>query len=504
MDATAIARSHGIGSHAVVIVNTTILGAYAHMLGVPLDVLERAYASLGLDDDLAAAEAAYAAVEVRDSVEPGQGAVPASAPTSAIVLPPVAPLLAHNADHAPTLHTGAWSSQEPVYRDRPAPCNQACPAGNDVVGFIQALKNEGPEAAAAILLRTQALPAVCGRVCPAPCMEACNRGAFDGAVNIRSLERWIADHAALRPAQQAAAQRRRFAVVGGGPAGLSAAYQLALRGHAVEIHEAGPAPGGVLRNGIPAFRLPAGALQRDLDRLLGLGIAVQCSSRVDAVALKRLGQENDAVIVCTGFGAALDLAVGEKNLDGVEQGLDFLERSKQGGVSVHGQVVVVGGGNTAIDCARSALRSGAAGVKLVYRRSRDAMPAIAEEIADAEQEGVRLLPLRQPVGFGGEGAVSSIRLAEVDLGAPDASGRPRPVVSGRVATIACDLVLLALGQARVIDVLPAGWQVRGGRAWRDEEALAVWLAGDCCKRRRHRDPRHRQRTARRTRGAGRA
>ena len=478
IDATAIAREHGIGSSSVVIINTTILGAYARLLGAPLSVLEESYASLALGGDLPAAEQAYERVRIR---APAQIAahLAVSTPVAATALPPVAPMTEHSADFPATLKTGSWSNQAPLYREHPAPCNLACPAGNDVVGFIQALKNDGAEAAAAILLRTQALPSVCGRVCPAPCMRACNRDAFDGAVNIRSLERWISDRSALQLAQRQAAVRRRFAVAGGGPAGLSAAYQLALRGHEVHIYEAGPALGGVLRNGIPAFRLPQDVLQRDLARILALGVEVQCNRRLGKSDLARLQQDYDALIVCTGFGPAFGLAAEGAALEGVEQGLAFLDRVKQGGATVHGHVAVVGGGNTAIDCARSALRCGAASVRLVYRRGREDMPAIREEIEAAEHEGVRLVLQRQPVAFTGDGAVSTMLVAEVEAGPPDESGRRRPLVTQRTSSIACDKVLLALGQSTEMDLLPDAWKMRGGRAWQGNQPLPVWFAGDC-------------------------
>ena len=281
------------------------------------------------------------------------------------------------------------------------------------------------------------------------------------------------------PAKQTAERRRRFAVVGGGPAGLSAAYQLALRGHAVTLFEAGPALGGVLRNGIPAFRLPPAVLQRDLDRLLSLGIEVQCKSRLGRDDLLRRQSDYDGWIVCTGFGPALGLTAEGVELDGVEQGLGFLDRVKQGEAAVGGQVVVVGGGNTAIDCARTALRCGAATVKLVYRRGREDMPAIAEEIEDAEPEGVRLILYRQPIAFAGNGKLSTVVVAEVEAGPPDASGRRRPVVTQRTSSIACDTVLLALGQGTEMDLLPGPWRMQDGRAWQGDEALPVWFAGDC-------------------------
>jgi NADPH-dependent glutamate synthase beta subunit-like oxidoreductase/NAD-dependent dihydropyrimidine dehydrogenase PreA subunit len=474
IDATAIAREQGIGSSSVVIINTTILGAYARLLGLPLSVLEKAYASLGLGGDLVAAQHAYEQVRVCEPIQENDGPG-ASAPATGPAV--VGTVLGHSADFPATLKTGSWSNQAPVYSEHSAPCNLACPAGNDVVGFIQALKNEGPHQAAAILLRTQPLPSVCGRVCPAPCMQACNREAFDGAVNIRSLERWIADHSALELKPQTAAQPLRIAVVGGGPAGLSAAYQLALNGHAVTIYEAGPALGGVLQSGIPAFRLPYEALKRDIERILKLGVEARCNSRLGKDDLKRL--RYDALIVCTGLGPAFDLAAEGKNLDGVEQGLDFLDRVKREHVALHGNVIVVGGGNTAIDCARSALRCGASQVKIVYRRSREDMPAIAEEIEDAEREGVQLMPYRQPVEFTGIGAVSAVVVAEVEAGPPDASGRRRPLVTQRTSSLPCDKVLLALGQKSELDLLPDSWRIREGRAWEGDCLLPVWFAGDC-------------------------
>jgi NADPH-dependent glutamate synthase beta subunit-like oxidoreductase/ferredoxin len=275
------------------------------------------------------------------------------------------------------------------------------------------------------------------------------------------------------------AQPLRVAVIGGGPAGLSAAYQLALGGHKVTIYEAGPALGGVLRSGIPAFRLPDEALARDVDRILKLGVEARCNSRLGKDDLARLRKDFDAVIVCVGLGSALDLAAKGKNLGGVEQGLDFLDRVKKGGAARHGNVVVIGGGNTAIDCARSALRCGAATVKIVYRRGREDMPAIAEEIEDAEREGVQLLPYRQPVEFTGVGAVSAVVIAEVEAGPPDASGRRRPLVTERTSSFPCDKVLLALGQKSELDLLPEDWTMREGRAWQGDRLLPVWFAGDC-------------------------
>jgi 2-oxoacid:acceptor oxidoreductase gamma subunit (pyruvate/2-ketoisovalerate family) len=477
IDATGIAREHGIGTSTVVIINTTLVGAYARLLGLPLAVLDDVYSNMGLGEDLVAAKEAFQTVRIRPPATAAPGQMVGG--ELATGLPPVKPQTQHAEDIPTRLKTGSWSTQLPGYEDYLAPCRHACPAGNDVVGFVQALKSSGADAAAQILLRTQALPAVCGRVCPAPCMQECNRRQMDGAVNIRSLERWVADHSAFRLPVEQADKVFSLAVVGGGPAGLSAAYQLALRGHQVTIFEKAAKLGGVLRYGIPIYRLPDAELERDLQRILTLGIRSECAHPVDKAELERLHRDYDAVIVGKGFGAAASLAAAGAALDGIEQGLDFLARSRAGGVELSGDVVVIGGGNTAIDCARSALRSGAASVKLVYRRGRKEMPAIAEEIDDALREGVQLLSLRQPVAFRGVGCVAGMLLADVELGEADAAGRRRPLVTERTSEVNCTKVLLALGQENELDLLPDGWQLREARAWTADAPLNVWFAGDC-------------------------
>ncbi|ORJ57416.1 FAD-dependent oxidoreductase [Geothermobacter hydrogeniphilus] len=476
IDATGIAREHGIGTSTVVIINTTLVGAYARLLGLPLEVLEDVYTRMGLSEDLPAAREAYEKVKIRQPDLAAVGPSPGGDPDD---LPAVKPQTEHSEDIPPQLKTGDWSTQLPGYEDYVAPCNHACPAGNDVVGFIQALKTAGADAAARVLLETQALPSVCGRVCPAPCMHECNRNQMDGAVNIRSLERWISDHSGLALPAQKTDREHSVAVVGGGPAGLSAAYQLARRGHQVTIFEKAEKLGGVLRYGIPVYRLPEEALERDLKRILALGVRCECEHPVDRDEMERLYHKFDAVIVSKGFSDAYTLAAAGEQLDGIDQGLDFLARSRRGGATLSGDVVVIGGGNTAIDCARSAVRSGADSVKLVYRRSREEMPAITEEIEDALREGVQLLALRQPVAFRGVGRVAGIVLAEVELGEPDADGRRKPMVTERTHEMTCSRVLLALGQGNETELLPESWQLRDGRVWSAEGPVDIWFAGDC-------------------------
>ncbi|WP_248360622.1 FAD-dependent oxidoreductase [Anaeromyxobacter oryzae] len=477
LDATAVARRHGIGSTALVIVNTTVAGAYARVVGIPWEVVERAYRVLELEGDLPAAREAYDGVVVR---APGPGATAPAAPRARAAAPPVIGIAELTEDFPTRLPTGTWRTQRPRYRSHVAPCNAACPAGNDVVGFIGALRTGGVEAAARVLLATQPLPSVCGRVCPGPCMSACNRAAYDGAVNVRALERWIGDRAGPEPERPRGAPRpRRFAVVGSGPAGLSAAFALRSAGHAVTILEAAPRLGGVLRTGIPAYRLPHEVLDADLARILALGVDARCGYAVDTSAVRELAAGHDAVILAAGLQRAGDLDVPGRSLRGVVDGLGFLDAVKSGGdVSLRGHVVVVGGGNTAVDCARTALRCGAARVTIAYRRGRAEMPAIAAEIEEAVAEGVELLLHRQPVAFAGNGRVERVTLAEVEPGAPDASGRRRPVVTDRTRASACDGVLLALGQGADLGLVPAGWSVRESRAFDGERPTNVWLAGD--------------------------
>ncbi|MFO1053880.1 MAG: FAD-dependent oxidoreductase [Planctomycetota bacterium] len=478
VDATRIARAHGIGTRSVVIVNTTIAGAFARMQGIPLEVLERVYRKLGLLGNFVAAKEAFATVQI--------GEVAAAAPRTVTpaarsgVPAPVMQLVEHVTSAPTPLKTGNWSSLRPHYAEQLAPCNAWCPAGNDVVGFVQSLHAGNAAQGAAILARTTPLPGVCGRVCPAPCMEGCNRAEYDGAVDIRGLERFVADHAgaATLPADRCA-DPKRIAVVGSGPAGLGAAFALAKRGHRVVIFEGERQLGGVLRTGIPSYRLPRTVLDAEIERVLALGVEVRTGHHLSKQELASLPQQFDAVILATGLQKLTKLDVPGNTLRKVEQGIHFLRRvNLDGDVRLHGHVVVLGGGNTAMDCARSALRCGATRVTVAYRRTRAEMPAIHEEIEQAEEEGVVLLEQRAPVAFHGEGAIRAVELAEVEMGPPDPTGRRRPIVTGRTATLECDHVLLALGQSADIGLLPEGWTLKDGQVDVTGRALPVFCAGD--------------------------
>ena len=475
VDATAIARRHGIGSRSVVIVNTTLAGAFARAVDLPLDALAATYDSLGLRSNLPAAKEAWTAVRM---AEPLAGD---AARAGAVAGPPSVIALTDHTVGAPTgLKTGSWRTQAPKYAEHLAPCNAWCPAGNDVVGFVQALAQKGEAAAAAILDATTPLAGVCGRVCPAPCMDGCNRREYDGAVHIRGLERWIADHRPKLTAVPApAANPKHVAVVGGGPAGLAAAHTLAKLGHKATLFDAETAPGGVLRTGIPGYRLPRDVLDREVEAILGLGVELKANTALSKKDLEELPQRFDGVVLATGLQRLTGLEVPGANLPGIEQGIAFLKRVNSGEpAKLTGHVVVLGGGNTAMDCARSALRAGASRVTVAYRRAREDMPAIAEEVHEAEDEGIVFAFWQAPVGFSGTGRVQGITLAKVEAGPPDESGRRRPVVTSQHELLACDAVLLALGQGRDLSLLPEGWSLETGRISCNGAALPIFAAGD--------------------------
>jgi 2-oxoacid:acceptor oxidoreductase gamma subunit (pyruvate/2-ketoisovalerate family)/2-oxoacid:acceptor oxidoreductase delta subunit (pyruvate/2-ketoisovalerate family) len=477
VDATSIARRHGIGTRSVVIVNTTLGGAFAKVHGIPLDVLQETYRALGLASNFEAAREAFEAVSVRPARDVERE--PASEPPAAVPAP-VQPLTEHRSSPPTGLRTGSWSSQRPSYVQHLAPCNAWCPAGNDVVGFVQAVASDGEGPAAEILGTTTPLAAVCGRVCPAPCMEGCNRAEYDGAVNIRGLERWISDRVPVAPREVTRRpDARSIAIVGGGPAGLSAAYALALEGHAATIFEAEHELGGVLATGIPAYRLPREVVRREVEDVLALGVEARTGEHITTARLLQLAGDHDAVILATGLQRPRALSAPGAELAGVEQGLRFLHRvNVGGGAELTGHVVVLGGGNTAVDCARSALRAGADRVTLAYRRTRAEMPAIREEIDEALAEGIELRLLRQPVALRGEERVTAVELAEVELGEPDDTGRRSPIVTDRTEHLACDAVLLALGQSADLSFMPDGWVLEDGRFHRDGRELFVFAAGD--------------------------
>jgi NADPH-dependent glutamate synthase beta subunit-like oxidoreductase len=334
--------------------------------------------------------------------------------------------------------TGSWKYIQPAYHDRVAPCNQACPVGIDIEGYLNLLREGQVEEACDLLVRENPMPAVTGRVCHHPCEPGCNRCSFDEGVAIHAIERQLGDLVLeATPRKAASASRGLVAVVGSGPAGLACAYHAARLGYQVTVYEAAPEAGGMLRVGIPAYRLPRAVLDKQIDWIRAHGVTIECGVRVGVeVTWANLQGAFDAIFVAPGAQQSRALDIPGEGLPGVESGLAFL-RAVNGGArpAVGKHVVVVGGGNTAMDCARTALRLGAH-VTVLYRRTRAEMPAIPDEVDD-------------------DGRVSAIECQRMKLGAPDASGRRRPEpVEGDRFTMPADTVLAAIGEVADFGSMP--------------------------------------------------
>jgi heterodisulfide reductase subunit A len=341
-------------------------------------------------------------------------------------------------------------------QERP-PCREACPIGQEAAGYV-ALLAQGRFAEAAELIRLRnPLPVVCGRVCYHPCEAECNRGFVDEPVAIQHLKRfaldWQETHQGGFVPERVAQERHpeRVAIVGSGPAGLACAHDLAVRGYRPTVFERHAVLGGMLALGIPRYRLPRERLLQDVDAIRRLGVEFRTGVEIGRdLTLDQLRAEGfAAVFLATGAHAGVALEVPGEDLAGVMQGVEFLRRHALGIPPQVGRgVAVVGGGNTAVDAARTALREGAEHVTILYRRTRAEMPAVEHEIRDAEEEGIHFAFLRAPVEVLGEhGRVSGLRCVEMALGEPDASGRRRPVpVPGSEHILVFDTVIVAIGQ----------------------------------------------------------
>jgi len=347
--------------------------------------------------------------------------------------------------------TGSWRNVKPFYDPKTSPCIAGCPAGEDIQSYIQLAKEERYEEAVRLIWESNPFPAICGRVCYHPCMDACMRTQHDEPVFIPAIERYLGDYAIehrLMPDAPAQKHPHRVAVIGGGPAGLSCAYYLARAGFGVTVFEAKDKLGGVLRYGIPEYRLPKHVLDAELRRLESLGVEVRAKTVVGRdVLIESLG-DYAAYFVGIGLQKSRPLGIENENAGGVMPGLAFLEAiNTNRKVEVGRRAVVVGGGNTAMDVARSALRMGAE-VTVVYRRTRNEMPAIEDEVEEAMREGVDFRFLATPVAILAEnGRVQSVRCQEMELGEPDDSGRRRPVPKdGAFFTLETDAMLVAAGE----------------------------------------------------------
>ncbi|HTX09230.1 MAG TPA: NAD(P)-binding protein [Solirubrobacteraceae bacterium] len=337
--------------------------------------------------------------------------------------------------------TGPVRDQRPVYVDLLPPCNAGCPAGENIQGWMAQVKDGRHEEAWRLLTADNPFPAIHGRVCYHPCESICNRAELDGALSIHAVERFLGDLALERGWQFDPPRQRsgkRVLVIGAGPSGLSAACHLARLGHEVEIRDAGPEPGGMMRYGIPAYRLPREVMGAEIDRLAALGVCISSNHKVEDLEAERRAGGFDAVFVAVGAHLSKRVDIPAADAGHIIDALSFLHGVAAGEHPVIGRrVAVYGGGNTAMDAARVAKRMGAEEALIVYRRTRAQMPAHEEEAQDAEREGVRINWLRTIKAMEG----SELQVEEMEL---DETGYPQ--TTGRFDTLAADTVILALGQ----------------------------------------------------------
>jgi 2-oxoacid:acceptor oxidoreductase delta subunit (pyruvate/2-ketoisovalerate family) len=336
-------------------------------------------------------------------------------------------------------HTGTWRTERPVYVDRRPPCNAGCPAGEDIQAWLYAAEDGGYETAWRRLIAENPFPAVMGRVCYHPCETACNRAQLDTAVGINSVERFLGDEAIEQAWQlptPAASTGKRVLIVGAGPSGLSAAYHLRRLGHEVEIREAGSQAGGMMRFGIPTFRLPRDILDVEIARLLALGITLKLDTRVTDLAAA--AEEFDAVFLAIGAQLSHRAYIPAGQSARILDALELLSEVDAGDRPQLGRrVVVYGGGNTAMDVARTARRLGADEAIVVYRRTRKQMPANDIEVDEAIEEGVQMHWLSTVKHFDG----GHLTLEKMQI---DADGKPQP--TGEFEDLEGDALVLALGQ----------------------------------------------------------
>lgn len=342
-----------------------------------------------------------------------------------------------------------------------SPCQHMCPIEMDVPEYIALIKADRLEDAYRVLLKTNPFPSVCGRVCNQLCRTRCRRGQLDEPIAIAALKRYITDNAKRPKAEKLTPTRKEsIAVIGAGPGGLTCAYNLVKRGYKVTVFEELPQPGGMLRFGIPAYRLPRDVLDEEIGYIIDTGVELRLNTRVGReISFEELNSKYDIVFCAMGAHRSLNLDTEGEELGGVYGGVEFLREANLGrDMEVGKRVAVIGGGNSAIDAARTAFRMGAEEVKIYYRRLMGDMPAMEEEIDGALEEGIDIEFLKAPAGIVGKnGSVVGIEVQEMELGDFDSSGRRRPVPKENGRYVAdVDTVIAAIGQEPDLSIFAGG------------------------------------------------
>ncbi|SHG87513.1 formate dehydrogenase major subunit [Thermosyntropha lipolytica DSM 11003] len=365
------------------------------------------------------------------------------------------------------------------------PCLKACPANTDCQGYVGLIANGQYKEAVSLIMEKLPLPASIGLVCPHPCEEACRRKMVDDAVAIAALKAFAGFYnlQAVDPylPEVKEVSGKKVAVVGAGPAGLTAAYFLALKGHKVDIYEAMPEPGGMLRYGIPEYRLPKTVLDKEIGYITRLGVNIITNTRLGVdVKLEELRSRYDAVFLGIGAWVSSKIGCPGEESEGVVGGIEFLRRvAMKEPIKIGRKVAVIGGGNTAMDAARTAIRMGAEEVMVLYRRTRSEMPAEDIEVKEAEEEGVIFKFLVAPEEIiAQDGKVRAIKMQKMQLGEPDASGRRKPVpIPGEVEIIEADMIIAAIGQQVNTEGLEGVGLNRWGTIEVDETTFMTNLEG---------------------------
>jgi formate dehydrogenase major subunit len=375
-----------------------------------------------------------------------------------------------------------------------APCVMTCPDNVDIQSYLRHAGNGNFETAISVIKDKNPFPIVCGRVCPHPCEAQCRRNLVDSPVAINHVKRFIADWDMARKTPWTPAKKpatgKKIAVVGAGPSGLTAAYYSALNGHDVTVFERQSYAGGMMRYGIPEYRLPKAALEQEIGQIQNLGVKIMTKKSLGThIHLEDLHTDFDAVYLAIGSWRATPLQIEGENLDGVWLGIQFLEQvTKQAKINLGENVVVIGGGNTAIDCARTALRKGAESVKLLYRRNREEMPAEPYEVEEALREGVEMYFLTAPSRIVAEGGKKMLHCIKMTLGEPDRSGRRRPIpIEGSETAFEADTIIGAIGQSTNTQFLYNDLPVKlnkwgdieiNGKTFQTSE-INIFAGGDC-------------------------
>ena len=354
--------------------------------------------------------------------------------------------------------TGSWKFAEPLFIDCVSPCNQQCPAGEDITGYMYLASQERFEEAWKLIMEENPFPSIMGRVCFHTCEEHCNRKDHDEAVSIHTVERFIGEYGlshGLKIAVTDPGKHKKIAVVGAGPGGLSAAYHLRRMGYAVTVFDSNEKPGGMMRYAIPSYRLPKEILDAEINRLYEMGIEFTMGVKAgDDISWDALQSQYDATFIAIGAWEEARLGIEGLDKEGIFNALDFLRETNAGDIPKIGKkIAVIGGGNSAIDCARTSRRLEAE-VTIIYRRSQAEMPAHPEEVEMAKEEGVQLVFLATPREVYGKGKITGIKLEKMALGKEDDSGRRKPVPTGGFSDIECDGMILAIGEGTRADDLP--------------------------------------------------